>query len=110
MSKISFFPTVVLAAVISISSVSTSTAGFPLPPGFPAPPGVNVQVNGYLPSPPGVHIRMDAGRPYYVERERRIYVERDPKHYKKRHYKNKHYRNKHRDDHDNRGRGNGHGR
>ena len=80
--------------------------GLPAPPGLPGPPGVNVRVNGYLPAPPGVHVLIDSGRPYYVERERRVYMERErpAKHYKKKHH-NKHDRY---DDDDDRGHGHGH--
>lgn len=100
MSKRLFFSTITMAAVITaLSGAAVATAG------FPAPPGVNVQINGYLPSPPGVRILLDSGRPYYVERNRRVYVERDPRHYRK-----KHYRDRYGNGHDNRGRGNGHGR
>jgi len=38
---------------------------------------VDIHINGYLPAPPGVLVRVDAGRPYYVERDRRVYMERD---------------------------------
>lgn len=49
---------------------------------------VDVHVSGYLPAPPGVIVRVDAGRPYYVEHERRVYIERErPRHYKGRHYR-----------------------
>jgi hypothetical protein len=48
-------------------------------------PSVSVSINGYLPAPPGVFILYDAGRPYYVERERRIYMVEKPKHKKHRH-------------------------
>jgi hypothetical protein len=41
-------------------------------------PNVSVSINGYLPAPPGVFILYDAGRPYYVEREERIYIEERP--------------------------------
>jgi hypothetical protein len=46
---------------------------------------VNVHVNGFLPAPPGVHVMIDSGRPYYVERDRRVYMERErpAKRYKK---------------------------
>jgi hypothetical protein len=45
---------------------------------------VDVQINGYLPAPPGVLVRVDAGRPYYVERDRRVYMEKEkPRHHKK---------------------------
>ena len=49
-------------------------------------PNVSVSINDYQPAPPGVFILYDAGRPYYVEREQRIYmVEKQPKH--KKHHK-----------------------
>ena len=53
-------------------------------------PSVSVSINGYLPAPPGVFIQLDAGRPYYVEREQRIYIKEKPaKHHKheKKHHK-----------------------
>ena len=50
-----------------------------------AGPDLNIRVNGYLPAPPGVYVLVDSGRPYYVERERRVYLEREKpgKHHKK---------------------------
>jgi len=97
---------IVTAAVLTFN-LTTAHAGFPAPPGLPglpglpAPPGVNVHVNGFLPAPPGVRILMDSDRPYYVERNRRVYMERErpPRHYKK--YKRHH---------DDRGHGRGHDR
>ena len=73
---------------------------------------VSVNISGYLPAPPGVSIHVDAGRPYYVERERRVYMERRPskhyrKHHKKRHYKNERHYDRGHDRHEGRG---GHGR
>ena len=54
-------------------------------------PSVNVSVNGYLPAPPGVVVRVDAGRPYYIEHERRVYIERErPRHHRSRHYRREH--------------------
>lgn len=41
-------------------------------------PNVSVSINGYLPAPPGVFIQLDAGRPYYIEREQRIYIQEKP--------------------------------
>ena len=61
-------------------------------------PNVSVSINGYLPAPPGVFIQLDAGRPYYVERERRIYMEKRPV---KRHKREK-------KDHDDHGHNHGH--
>ena len=51
-------------------------------------PDVNVSINGYLPAPPGVVVRVDAGHPYYVENERRVYMEREhPRHSRGRHHR-----------------------
>lgn len=59
---------------------------------------VDVSISGFLPPPPGVSVQVDGGRPYYVQNDRRVYMERRPdkhrKHYrhdngkKKGHYKN----------------------
>lgn len=86
-------PMIVMSAAIITFGINESKAGFPAPPGLPplpglpGPPNVNVRVNGYLPPPPGVHVMIDSGRPYYVERERRIYIEKERvgrhRHYKK---------------------------
>ena len=57
-------------------------------------PNVSVSINGYLPAPPGVFILYDAGRPYYVEREQRVYMVEKPKH--KKHHK----KHGHKHDHD----------
>jgi hypothetical protein len=50
-------------------------------------PNVSVSINDYVPAPPGVFILYDAGRPYYVEREQRIYMVEKPKH--KNHHRDK---------------------
>jgi hypothetical protein len=95
MTRLSLLPTIKTAAIIILSTATVSTAG------------VNVQINGYLPAPPGVHIQLDAGRPYYIEGERRVYIEKDTKHHKKKHkgHRGHEYR-----DHDDNGRHNGHGK
>lgn len=79
----------VMMAFTVILALNEANAGFPFPPGLPAPPNVNVRLDGYLPTPPGVNIQFDTGRPYYVERDRRIYIEKErpSKHHNKRHYK-----------------------
>jgi hypothetical protein len=81
-SVLTMLVTTALAITFCLSEVRADP---PLPPGLPAPPRVEVHVNGYLPAPPGVHVRIDGGRPYYVERDRRIYLEREQpvKHHKK---------------------------
>jgi hypothetical protein len=64
---------------------------------------VNVQIDGYLPAPPGVHILLDAGRPYYLEDSRRVYVE-------KKHKKNKGKQLGEYKEHEDQGAKNGHGK
>jgi hypothetical protein len=105
-----------MTAVALTIGLNEAKAGFPLPPGLPlpgspnvnlsingrlpAPPDVNIQIDGYLPAPPGVHVMIDSGRPYYVERERRVYIEREKpaRRYSKKH---KHHEdNGRRRDHD----------
>ena len=95
MSKKPILSILLMTAVAITFGINEAGAGLPRLPMPPAPPNVNVRVDGYLPAPPGVTVHIDSGRPYYVEHERRIYVEREKprKHYKK--------RKKHHDDHDN---------
>jgi hypothetical protein len=64
-------------------------------------PNVNVRISDYQPAPPGVFVQNDRGRPYYVERDHRVYIEkrRPGKHHK---IEKKH--------HEDRGREDGHGR
>jgi hypothetical protein len=68
-----------MTAVAMTIGINEAKAGFPLPPGLPLPgsPSVNIHIDGYLPAPPGVHVLIDSGRPYYIERERRVYIERE---------------------------------
>ena len=74
----------IMTAVVTTFGLNEAKAGFPAPPGLPGPPNVSVNINGFLPPPPGVHVMIDSGRPYYVERNRRVYMERRPhSHYKK---------------------------
>ena len=61
-------------------------------------PNMSFSISDYQPAPPNVYVMSDRGRPYYVERNHRVYME-------KKHH-GKHYKRNHRDyDHDN-----GHGR
>ncbi|MFZ3207402.1 MAG: hypothetical protein WA140_01030 [Geobacteraceae bacterium] len=95
----------ILTVVAITFGLTEAKAGFPAPPGLPGlpAPNVNVRIEGYLPAPPGVNIQIDAGRPYYVERDRRIYIERErpaghykkkKKHHKDNGRKNGHYKHK----------------
>ena len=92
-----------LTAVSATIGVGDVQAGFPGPPGLPAPPGVDVRINGYMPAPPRVNIFYDAGRPYYVERGRHVYLERDRRHYRKKYRHERENRG-----HEDHGRGHGH--
>lgn len=96
-----------MTAVAMTIGINEAKAGFLLPPGLPLPgspnvnvsingrlpppPSVNIHIDGYLPAPPGVHVLIDSGRPYYVERERRVYIEREKpaKRYNKKHKKHR---------------------
>jgi hypothetical protein len=108
MFRKSILTLLIMTAVTLTLGLNEAKAGFPAPPGLPGlpAPNVNVRVNGFLPAPPGVHVQMDSGRPYYVERDRRVYMERERpiRHYKK---YNRHHRDHDRkyEDH-----GRGHGR
>lgn len=104
----------ILTAVVTTFSINEAKAGFPAPPGILIPPGlpgssVNVRIDGYLPAPPGVHVLIDSGRPYYVESDRRVYIERErpSRHYKKKHYKKE---KKHHKDNGNHNGNNNHGK
>ncbi len=87
----------IAAAIVLTFSINSAKAGFPLPPGVPAPPHVNVRIDGYLPAPPGVNVQMDSGRPYYVERDRRVYIEREKPAKHKKHKKHKKEKKHHED-------------
>lgn len=80
---ISTVATATTMAFLSISAPSTCYAG---------PVDVNIQLSGYLPAPPGVQIHFEAGRPYYVENNKRVYVKKKPKgdHGKKKGHGKKH--------------------
>lgn len=65
-----------------------------------ATPGLSFSLSDYQAPPPNVYILNDRGRPYYMHRDRRVYME------KRKH--GKHYKKEKRH-HDN-GRDHGHGR
>ena len=62
-------------------------------------PNASFSISDYQPAPPNVYVQSDRGRPYYVERNRRVYMEK--RHHGK-YKKEKHY--------EERGRGEGHDR
>ena len=68
-------------------------------------PNVSFSISDYQPAPPNVYVLSDRGRPYYMERDHRVYMEKRKhgKHYKK---EKKHHEDRGRyEDHD---RGNRH--
>ena len=88
----------ILTAVSITFGLNEAEAAFSAEVGSP---NVNVRISDYQPAPAGVYVQSDGGRPYYVERDRRVYMEkrRPGRHYKK--------EKKHHKDH---GREDGHGR
>ena len=86
-------PMLIMTVAVITSSIDSAQAA-----------NVDVNINGYLPAPPGVTVRVDAGRPYYVERDRRVYMERQrpDRHHKYRHKKEqrRHEDNGHKNGHD----------
>lgn len=50
-------------------------------------PNASFSFSDYQPAPPNVYVQSDAGRPYYMERNRRVYMEK--KHHGKRYKKEK---------------------
>jgi len=108
----SVFSMLLMTALLLTLAFSSAEAGpsFPgilIPPGLPGS-SVDVRIQGYVPAPPGVNVRIDAGRPYYVQRDRVVYMERERPSKHRKHYKNKHYKKHKR--HDDRGHRNGHDR
>jgi hypothetical protein len=86
----------VLSAVITSFGVNDAKAAVSVQVGTP---NLSFSISDYQPAPPNVYVYQNSGRPYYVERDHRVYMERRKpgKHYKY---------DKH---HEDRGRGEGHG-
>lgn len=89
----------VLSAVISTFGGNDATAAVSVQVGTP---NLSFSLNDFQPAPPSVYVYENSGRPYYVQRDRRVYMERRKpgKHYKY---------DKHHEDRG-RGHGNGHGK
>lgn len=71
---------------------------------------LNIQLGAYLPAPPGVRIYVDAGRPYYVENHRRVYMEKRDHHDHGRHLGHEKGEGHHRKEGHGKGHGGKHGR
>lgn len=82
---------VLIMTAVSISfGLNEARAAFSAQVGTP---NVSFSISDYQPAPPNVRVQSDAGRPYYMERDRRVYME------KKKHGK-KYKKEKHREDHE----------
>ncbi|MHB8121248.1 MAG: hypothetical protein ACYDG4_03760 [Desulfuromonadaceae bacterium] len=68
-----------------------------------ATPGLSFSLSDYQPAPPNVYVRSDRGRPYYIQRDRRVYMQKKKhgKHHKRYKQEKRHHDNGH-------GRGHGH--
>ena len=80
---------VLIMTAVSISfGLNEARAAFSAQVGTP---NVSFSISDYQPAPQNVRVQSDAGRPYYMERDRRVYME------KKKHGK-KYKKEKHRED------------
>lgn len=104
----SVYSMLIMTALLLTLAFSSAEAGpsFPgilIPPGLPGS-SVDVRIQGYVPAPPGVNVRIDAGRPYYVQSDRRVYMERERpvehRHYKKHKKHKRHHDRGYRNGHD----------
>lgn len=84
-----------LTAVAMTFGVNEAKAAFSAQVGTP---NASFSISDYQPAPPNVYVQNDRGRPYYVERNRRVYMEK--KHHGKHHNDEKR--------HEDRGHGDGH--
>jgi len=101
MLKKMFLSGLILTAVTMASGVNEARAAFSAEVGTP---NLNFRISDYQPAPPNVYVHNDGGRPYYIERDHRVYMEKRKhgKHYKKHRKHNddhgrKHGHDKHRD-------------
>lgn len=88
------------AACFALAAPQASHAGVDL----------NIQLGAYLPAPPGVRIYVDAGRPYYVENHRRVYMKKRDHHDNGRHLGHEKGEGHHKGEGHGKGHGNKHGR
>ena len=82
---------VALTAVVMTFGINEAGAAVSVQVGTP---NLSFSINDYQPAPPNVYVLNDGGRPYYMERDRRVYMEK--KHHGK--HKNKHNRGHGHDD------------
>ena len=80
-----------LTAVVMTFGINEAGAAVSVQVGTP---NLSFSISDYQPAPPNVYVLNDGGRPYYMERDRRVYMEK--KHHGK--HKKKHDRGHGRDD------------
>jgi hypothetical protein len=88
---------IALTAVAMTFGINEAEAAFSAQVGTP---NASFSISDYQPAPANVYVQSDRGRPYYVERDRRVYMEKKHhgKHYKKKHHEDngrKHGHDKH---------------
>ncbi len=96
MRKKMILPLLILTAVAMTFGTNEAGAAFSAEI---AVPNLNLRISDYQPAPPNVIVLSDGGRPYYVERDRRVYMEKK--------HRGKHYK-KEKKHHEDRGRKKGH--
>ena len=71
--------TKIIIAILTLTAVSIffgmneSNAAVSLQVGTP---NLSFRLSDFQPAPPNVYVHQNSGRPYYVERDRRVYMER----------------------------------
>ena len=63
----------VLSAVVMTFGINEARAAVSMQVGTP---NMSFSISDYQPAPANVYVHNDQGRPYYVERDRRVYMER----------------------------------
>lgn len=93
----------VLSAAVMTFGINQAKAAVSVQVGTP---NLSFSISDYQPAPANVYVHNDQGRPYYVERDRRVYMEKKHgKHYKKekKHHKERDHEDRH-DRHERHGR------
>lgn len=93
----SIFAMLALAAVVMIFGINEAGAAVSVQVGTP---NASFSFSDYQPAPPNVYVMSDGGRPYYVERDRRVYMQK--KHHGRKYKKEKHNKRRGHDDGHNR--------
>lgn len=96
MKATSILTMLTLAAVVITLGINDAEGAVSVQVGTP---NLSFSFNDYKPPPPNVYVHNDRGRPYYVEHDRRVYMERKKPHKHKKEQKH-HDNNGHRDGHD----------